>query len=157
MAEPRTEEELRRRRRRVTRLSALGAVGVALLFFYSFVLGTWLGPGPLHPIEIAAGTAFSLVLGLVMSRSIARRRLDMEARWVTSLKVDGRRRRVAFYEDHAELGGELLVLARVQEVRLADGALSVRYDRFGEPEPVMYSLVGPEASLERARKHLSPP
>lgn len=157
MAEPRTEEELRRARRRLARMSALGSVGVALLFFYSFVLGAWLGPAPLHPIEIAAGSAFSLVLGLFMGRPITRRRLDMQAAWVTVLKVNGRRRRVAFFEDHAALGSELLVLARVQEVRLADGTLSVRYDRFGEPEPVEYALTGPEASLERARKHLSPP
>lgn len=155
MGEGRSEADIRRELRRVRRLSLLGSVGAALLFFYSFVFGAWLGPGPLHPIEIAAGTSFSLVLGVFMARPIMRRRLEMQAKWVTELKLGKRRRRVAFFEDYAEIGGDILVLARVQKTKLQPGALEIVYDRFGDPEPVSYVLSGASASLERAERYFA--
>jgi hypothetical protein len=153
MSEARSEAEIRKWQRRSFMLTLLGSVGAALLFFYSFVLGAWLGPGPLHPIEIAVGTTFSLLLGSFMSRPILKRRIEMKARWVTELKLGKKRCRVAFFEDHAQVGREILVLARVQSTKLNGGTLTVSYDRFGDPEPLTFVLSGPEPSIERAQKY----
>jgi hypothetical protein len=153
MSEARTEEDIRRADKRSALTSLLGSIGAALLFFYSFVFGAWLGPGPLHPIEIAAGSTFSLLLGTFMSRPIVRRRMEMQARWVTELEVGKKRRRISFFGDHARVGNDIVLLSRIQETKLENGVLSVRYDRFGQPEPTVYALKGPGPSLERAQKH----
>jgi hypothetical protein len=135
----------------------LASVVVAQLFFSSFALGHWLGPRPMTSPELLIGAGAALGLGLLGAVLTARRRRERGA-MLTAHVVEGRRRRrLAVFDEHLTLDGEVVLKDSLEPPRRpAEGHLVLRYRDPRHAGPVLRELEGDEAVLFRLERALAP-
>ena len=150
------ETEIRRARAKTALSAVLWTVGSAQVLFWSFAIGTWIGPGPLRIAELTAGALFAIALGFSFSGFLVRRRIEGEALFVAAVKEAGKRKRLAVYGEYLTLDDEVVVRRRVRGASLegAELVLSI-LDPALEGGAVDRSLAGARPTLARVRDEIA--
>lgn len=152
------ETEIRRSRAKTALSAVLWTVGSAQVLFWSFAVGTWIGPGPLRIAELTAGALFAIALGFSFSGFLVRRRIEGEALFVAAVKEAGKRKRLAIYQEYLTLDDEVVVRRRIRATKLEGGELVLSVlDPALEGGTVERTLVGARPMLARVRDEIAAP
>jgi hypothetical protein len=125
-------------------------MGITQLLFWSFAAGTYFGPAPLFPIELAVGSLLSFLLAAGFSWPIVRRRLEDQARCVVRWKEGRAQRRLAFHDNYLVIDQEIVL--QLEKVELEPEGLTLSY-----PDPeiggrVVRTFTGPADAIARAQR-----
>lgn len=152
------ETEIRRSRAKTALSAVLWTVGSAQVLFWSFAIGTWIGPGPLRIAELTAGALFAIALGFSFSGFLVRRRIEGDALFIAAVKEAGKRKRLAIFDEYLTLDDEVVLRRRLKKSSLegAELVLSV-LDPALEGGTVERTLAGARPTLARVRDELAAP
>ncbi|MEO1337056.1 MAG: hypothetical protein AAFV29_15535 [Myxococcota bacterium] len=140
---------IRAQRSQQALIALLGTIGIFQLLFVSFALGYWVGPSRLPAQEVFIGITTAIVLGILVSALLGRRRQLSGAQWHGFLKEGARRRAVALFDDYVTIDKEIIVPATVERAALDGESLQLRYVDPVAEGPVLRELSGRRADLKR--------
>ncbi|MFO0723437.1 MAG: hypothetical protein U1E65_06635 [Myxococcota bacterium] len=120
------EAEIRRSRGQTALSAVLWTVGGIQVAFWSFAIGTWLGPGPLGLSELTAGALFAIALGFSFSGFSVRHRIEDGALFVASAREGGKKKRVAVFPEYVTIDDEIWARGRLQGAELGGTELVVK-------------------------------
>src|SRR5687768_7166061 len=83
--------------------------------FWSFAVGSALGPAPLQIAELIAGTLFSFALGMFASSMAVRRRIEAPALVVAKLREGRKKKRVAVFDEYLTIDDEVISRPRLHQ------------------------------------------
>ena len=150
------QNEIRRERGRLARGAVLGTVVQAQLLFWSWVVGWLMGPAPMQPPELIAGALFTFAVGAALAFPFVRRRVEAGVALVLKLDENGRRCRVAVFDEYLTIGEEIVLRSAVQQVDLSGRVLHLTYAGASDRVSVSRSFTGGARDLSRLRSELDP-
>jgi hypothetical protein len=127
------------------------------LLFSSFAIGAAFGPGPLKLFEVFLGVSGALVVAVVASIPVIRRRLERGAQLIATVQEGRRKIRALFFDDHFMLGPEIVLRPMVTTVELEKDALVIRYQDANYGGVVLRELGGDPETRARIAAMLKPP